>query len=89
MLTEPYKIIHQLPRDFDMKQRRRRPLLRQSAKSSHHQMSDKARRSEIDFYALNAQRIDADPELTKNKPIRWFIAWLIFAILIGIFTAWS
>ena len=52
-------------------------------------MSDKARRSEIDFYALNAQRIDADPELTKNKPIRWFIAWLIFAILIGIFTAWS
>ena len=52
-------------------------------------MADKDRSAEIDFYALNAQRIDADPEPTKNKPIRWFIAWLIFAILIGIFTAWS
>ena len=45
--------------------------------------------SEIDEQAMNAQRIEADPELTTNKTA-WFIACgLLLSLIVGAIAAWS
>lgn len=48
MLSDPYKLINQLPRDFDMRRTRKRPLAqRQAAKAARQEMADRALRNEL------------------------------------------
>ena len=79
----PYHLIKTtLDMDMNAKQRRQ-------AKRRVQFFKNRTEVSEIDQHAMNAQRIDADPELTTNKTA-WIIAGcLLLSILGGICAAWS
>lgn len=84
-LPPPYHIIKTtLDMDMNAKQRRQ-------AKRRNDFLLRKAQRdvAEIDEQAMNAQRIEADPELTTNKTA-WFIACgLLLSLIVGVIAAWS
>ena len=88
-LPPPYHLI-ETTIDMDMnmnskqrRQARRRNELMLNIRGKEHPAS------EIDEQAMNAQRIEADPELTTNKTA-WFIACgLLLSLIIGVIDAWS
>lgn len=84
-LPPPYHIIKTtLDMDMNAKQRRRAKRRNDFLLRKTHQ--DVA---EIDEQAMNAQRIEADPELTTNKTA-WFIACgLLLSLIVGVIAAWS
>ena len=75
-LPPPYNLIKTtLDMDMNAKQRRQ-------AKRRVQFFKNRTEVSEIDQHAMNAQRIDADPELTTNKTA-WIIAGCLLLSILG------
>lgn len=84
-LPPPYHII-KTTLDMDMNAKQRRQAKRRNDFLLRKTQQDVA---EIDEQASNAQRIEADPELTTNKTA-WFIACgLLLSLIVGVIAAWS
>ena len=84
-LPPPYHII-KTTLDMDMNAKQRRQAKRRNDFLLRKTQQDVA---EIDEQAMNAQRIEADPELTTNKTA-WFIACgLLLSLIVGVIAAWS
>ena len=84
-LPPPYHII-KTTMDMDMNAKQRRQAKRRNDFLLRKKQQDVA---EIDEQAMNAQRIEADPELTTNKTA-WFIACgLLLSLIVGAIAAWS
>lgn len=84
-LPPPYHII-KTTLDMDMNAKQRRQAKRRNDFLLRKTQQDVA---EIDEQAMNAQRIEADPELTTNKTA-WFIACgLLLSLIVGAIAAWS
>ena len=84
-LPPPYHII-KTTLDMDMNSKQRRQAKRRNDFLLRKTQQDVA---EIDEQAMNAQRIEADPELTTNKTA-WFIACgLLLSLIVGAIAAWS
>ena len=84
-LPPPYHII-KTTLNMDMNAKQRRQAKRRNDLLLRKKQQDVA---EIDEQAMNAQRIEADPELTTNKTA-WFIACgLLLSLIVGVIAAWS
>ena len=84
-LPPPYHII-KTTLNMDMNAKQRRQAKRRNDLLLRKKQQDVA---EIDEQAMNAQRIEADPELTTNKTA-WFIACgLLLSLIVGAIAAWS
>lgn len=83
-LPPPYHII-QTTLDMDMNARQRRITKRLNARLT----KEREQPSENDALAQEAERIEADPELTNNKTCGWILAGLFISLICGAIAAWS
>ena len=86
-LPPPYHLI-ETTLDMDMNTR-----IKQAKRRNARLIRQRKRVEEIDEQAMNAERIEADPELgpeISTRKTEWFIAaCLLISIIGGIFAAWS
>lgn len=84
-LPPPY---HLIETTLDMEMNTRKQAKRRNANRL---IRQRKRVEEIDEQAMNAERIEADPELghETNKTAWLIAAFLLISIIGGIFTAWS
>ena len=81
-LPPPYNLIEStLGMNTRIKQAKRRNTNRLTSR--------REKVEEIDEQAMNAERIEADPELSTNKTAWLIAAFLFISIVCGIFAAWS
>ena len=88
-LPPPYHLIETtIDMDMNMNAKQRRQARRRNELMLNIRGKERPS-SEIDEQAMNAQRIEADPELTTNKTA-WFIACgLLLSLIVGAIAAWS
>ena len=86
-LPPPYHLI-ETTLDMEMNTR-----IKQAKRRNARLIRQRKRVEEIDEQAMNAERIEADPELgpeISTRKTEWFIAaCLLISIIGGIFAAWS
>ena len=86
-LPPPYHLI-QTTLDMDMNTR-----IKQAKRRNNRLIRRREKVEEIDEQAMNAERIEADPELgpeLSTRKTEWFIAaCLLISIIGGIVAAWS
>ena len=81
-LPPPY---HLIETTLDMDMNTRKQAKRRNARL----IRRREKVEEIDEQAMNAERIEADPELSTNKTAWLIAAFLLISIIGGIFAAWS
>ena len=82
-LPPPYHII-ETTLDMDMNTR-----IKQAKRRNNRIIRRREKVEEIDEQAMNAERIEADPELSTNKGAWLIAAFLLISIIGGIVAAWS